>query len=184
MNPDDKSAVAVVNSDADMMAIWHVAAEPDGQTARLCGAWVTDNLDVQRKVIATRKVVLFGDEPSDSIKALLAHARSVIDLKATLVAIGQYTDGLDEIHRASLSPKGTPRAPISWPAPCQLPDWNSMPPDPVGLVEDPLIRSTITLARWLARLADTWPAIETIRASKAHLSIRNPSPLPLPSVLT
>jgi hypothetical protein len=50
-------------------------------------------------------------------------------------------------------------------------------------VEDPLICSTIAVARWLADLADTWSAIETIRASKSHLSIGSPSPRPLPFVL-
>lgn len=32
------SAIAVVNGDADMMAIWHVVVEPVAQTARLRGA--------------------------------------------------------------------------------------------------------------------------------------------------
>jgi hypothetical protein len=184
MSPDDLSAVAVVNGDGDTKAIWHVAVEPIVQTARLCGAWVTDDFDIQRKVTAARKVVLLGEEPSETLTALLAHTRGVIDLKATLVSIERYMDGLDEVHRASRTPKGSARAPISWPALTGVPDWQSPPPVPAGVVEDPLVRSTIAMAGWLARLADTWSAIETTRTSKAHLIMSNPLPLPLPFVVT
>lgn len=38
----------MVNGDADMMAIWHVAVEPVAQTARLCGA--------------ARDIVVFGGD--------------------------------------------------------------------------------------------------------------------------
>jgi len=183
MNPDELSSVAVVNGGADRVAVWHVAAEPVVQTARLCGAWVTNDLGAQRHVVAARKVVLLGEEPSDYIKALLTHAQGVVDCKATLVAIEQHIEGLDQIHRASLTPRGSRRAPISWPELGQVPERNSLPPVPVGVVEDPLIRSTIAMARWLACLADTWSAIETIRASKAHLFAHNPALLPVPFVL-
>ncbi|WP_078327597.1 hypothetical protein [Mycobacteroides salmoniphilum] len=183
MKPEDMRAVAVVNGDDNMVAIWHVATEPVVQTSRLCGAWVTDDRDVQQNVVAARKVLLL-DEPSDYVRALLTHVRGVIDLKATLIAIEQYTADLDEIHRTTPTPKGSQRAPISWPALTQVPDWNVMAPMPVGVVQDPLIRSTIALARRLACLADIWSAIETIRTSKSHLSIGAPSPLPLPLVTT
>lgn len=184
MNPDDMSSVAVVNGDTDMMAIWHVAAEPVVQTARLCGAWVTEDVGIQRSVVGARKVVVLGDPPSESIRVLLTGAQGVVDLKATLVAIEQRIEALDAIHRDSLTPKGTRRAPISWPALCQLPDSERPSPVPVGVVENPLIRSTIGMARWLAGLADIWSDIETLRTSKAHLSTDAPSPLPLPFVVT
>ncbi len=184
MSPDDLSAVAVVNGDVDTMAIWHVAVEPVGQTSRLCGAWVTDDLEVQRKVIAARKVVLLNDEPSQDIKELLTHSLGVIDLTATLVAIEHCIEHLDETNRSSHTLKGGRRAPISWPALCPVPERNSPPPVPAGVVEDPLIRATVALARWFARFVDTWSAIETIRASRAHLCIGNPSPVPLPFVVT
>lgn len=183
MSPNDMRAVAVLNGGADRTVIWHVAVEPAVQTSRLCGAWVTDDPDVQQTVVATRNIVLFGDLSNDYIDALLAHTRGIIDLKATLVAIEQYTDDLDEIHRASPTPNGSPRAPINWPSMCEVPDWNSLPPVPAGVVEDPLIHSTIAAARWLARLADTWSAIETVRASKSHLFLDIPSPRPLPFVM-
>ncbi|CPT65826.1 Uncharacterised protein [Mycobacteroides abscessus] len=183
MNPDDMSAVAVVHGDADRMAIWHVAAEPIVQTSRLCGAWLTEDRDIQRKVVATRKVVLADDEPNDAIKALLTHASGVIDLKATLVAIEQYTDGLNEIHRASPTPKGSSRAPISWPAPVPIPDWALSPQVLVGVVDDPLIRTTITVARWFADLASVWSAIETVRTARSHLSSGSTSLRPLPFVI-
>lgn len=174
----------MVNGDADRMAIWHVAVEPVVQASRLCGAWVTDDPDVQRTVVATRNIVLFGDSSNDYVAALLADTQGVIDLKAAFVAIEQYTDSLNEIHRASPTPSGSPRAPISWPAPQQVPNWDSLPPVPAGVVEDPLICSTIAAARWLTDLADTWSTIETIRASKSHISIGSRSPQPLPFVLT
>lgn len=184
MNRDVMRAVAVVNGDADRMAVWHVAVEPVVQASRLCGAWVTDDADVQQTVVANRNIVLVGDLSNDYIDAMLDHARGVIDLKATLVAVEQYTDRLNEIHRASPTANGSPRAPIGWPAPQQVPDWDSLPPVPAGVVEDPLICSTMAAARWLTDLADSWSAIETIRTSKSHLSIGSPSPQPLPFVLT
>lgn len=184
MSHDDMKSVAVVNHDGDRTAIWHVAAEPIAQTARLCGAWVTDDLDILRNVVATRKIVLVGDEPSDYIKALLTHAGGVTNIKATLDFVEQHIKHLDERHMASLTPKGSRRAPISWPPLCQVPDWNSLPPVPGGVVQDQLIRSTIAVAQWFARLADTWSAIEAIRTSRSHLSTGSPSPLALPLVLS
>lgn len=183
MGSHDMKAVAVVNGDADTIAIWHVATEPVTQTARLCGAWVTNDRGVQQNVIASRKVVLLAHESNESWQALLAHAYGVIDLEATTGAVAHYTDNLDEKHRSNLTPKGTSRAPIAWPAVPQVPDWSSTPPVPVGVVKDTLIRSTIAVARWFASLADTWSAIETIRASRPHLSTSNSAPLPLPLVV-
>lgn len=183
MNPDDMSAIAVVNSDADMMAIWHVAVEPVAQTARLCGAWVTDDLDVQQKVVAARKVVVFADQSNDHITALLAYARGVIDLKATLEAVEQNIEVVNNIHRASRTPKGNPRAPLIWPALPPMLDWDALPMVPVGVVEDPLIRSTIAASRWIADLADLWSAIETIRTSRPHLAGENRGAGALPLVL-
>ena len=141
MNPEDMSAIAVVNGDADMMAIWHVAVEPVAQTARLCGAWVTDEFDVQRKVVGSRKVVVFGDQSNDRIMALLTDARGVIDLKATFVAIEQHIGAVNDIHRVSRTPKGNPREPITWPTLPPMLDWGVLPAVPPGVVEDPLIRS-------------------------------------------
>ena len=180
---NELGAIAVVNADADTMAIWHVAADPIAQTARLCGAWVTGDLDTQRKVVAARKAVVLGDRSIGSTTEVLAHAGGIIDLKATLAAIEQYTCGLDDIHHASRTPKGSQRAPITWPTLPEMLDWAALPAVPAGVVEEPLIRSTIAVARWMADLADAWAAIETTRTSRAHLSEQNPSPLPIPFVL-
>ena len=183
MSSEDMSAIAVVNGDADMMAIWHVAVEPVAQTARLCGAWVTADRDVQTRVIANRKVVVFGDHSTDLPTAVLAYARGVIDLKATLVAIEQTIGFVNEIHHASRTPKGNPRAPLTWPALPSMLDWGAMPAVPAGVVDDPLIRSTIAASRWIADLADIWSALETIRTSRPHLAEGNPAAAPLPFVV-
>ena len=99
MTPHPMSAVAVVNADGVNVAIWHVAAEPVARTARLCGAWVTDDPEVQTRVIAARAVVVFGDDPTDRIRPLLTHAGGIIDIPATLLAIGQHISAVDEVHR-------------------------------------------------------------------------------------
>lgn len=183
MSAEDMSAIAVMKGDADMLAIWHVAVEPVAQTARLCGAWVTDDLDVQRKVVAFRKAVVFGDQSNDRITTLLAEARGAIDLKATLVAIEQHVGAVNDIHRASRTPKGNPREPITWPTLPPMLDWNALPAVPAGVVEDTLIRSTIAASRWIADLADLWSSIETIRTSRPHLGKENSMPVSLPFVL-
>jgi len=180
---NELGAIAVVNGDADMMAIWHVAVDPVAQTARLCGAWVTGDLDTQRKVVAARRTVVLDDSSIGSTTEVLDHADGVIDLKATLAAIEQYTCGLDDIHYASRTPKGSRRAPITWPTLPHMLDWAALPEVPAGVVKEPIIRSTIAVARWMADLADAWAAIETTRTSKPHLSEQNPSPLPIPFVL-
>ncbi|MFM8856317.1 MAG: hypothetical protein ACKOI2_03760 [Actinomycetota bacterium] len=183
MSPEDTSAIAVLNGDADMMAIWHVAVEPVAQTARLCGAWVTDDLEVQRKVLASRKVVVFGDQTNDRIEALLSHTRGVIDLTATLVAIKQHICSVNDVHRASRTPKGSPRQPITWPVLPAMLDWGALPAVSGGVVEDPLISPTIAASRWIADLADFWSSIETTRTSRPHLAEENPMPVSLPFVL-
>lgn len=58
-----------------------------------------------------------------------------------------------------------------------------LPSVPSGVVEDPLIRSTIAASRWIADLADLWSAIETIRTSRPHLAGGNPVATPLPFVM-
>ncbi len=184
MNSADMSAIAVVNGDADMMAIWHVAVEPVAQTARLCGAWVTEDADVQQKVVAARNIVVFGGHSIDRITDLIAHTRGVINLKSTLVAIEQNIGVFNDIHHASRTPKGNPRAPLTWPAFPPMLDWGALPSVPAGIVEDPLIRSTIAASRWIAELADHWSAIETIRTSRPHLAGGNPVATPLPFVVT
>lgn len=183
MTPHPMSAVAVVNADGVNVAIWHVAAEPVARTARLCGAWVTDDPEVQTRVIAARAVVVFGDDPTDRIRPLLTHAGGIIDIPATLLAIGQHISAVDEVHRASRPPKGLKRAPISWPALPSNPDWEELPAVPAGVVEEPLIRSTIAVAIWVAELADLWSSIESTRTSKPHLAEANPAPIPLPFVM-
>lgn len=183
MNSADMSAIALVNGDADMMAIWHIAVEAVAQTARLCGAWVTDDLGVQHKVVAARNIVVFGDRSNDRITDLIARTRGVIDLKATLVAIEQNISAINDIHRASRTPKGNPRAPLTWPALPTMLDWGALPSVPAGVVEDPLIRSSIAASRWIAELADLWSAIETIRTSRPHLAGGNPVAAPLPFAL-
>ncbi|MCV7281425.1 hypothetical protein H7J88_17450 [Mycolicibacterium flavescens] len=177
MSLDDTSAIAVVHSGSDAVAIWHVAVEPVVQTARLCGAWVTRDADVQQRVIRARKVVLVNEVMSDRLESLLTHSDGAFDVEATLTAIRQHIDRLDEIHRTSFTPKGSPRAPISWPS---LPPSGTPLSVPVGVVQTPLIRSTIAMARWLADLANVWSAVESIRVSKAHLKVDSPSPQPLP----
>lgn len=152
------SASAVVNAEHGRVAIWHVATEPIAQTSRLCGAWVTDDPGVQHKVVAARAVILVGDEVTKPMEPLLRHDESRTD-------------------------KGNLRAPIPWPALPAMVDWVHLSPVPNGVVHDPLIRSTIAVARWVADLADTWSGIETTRTARAHLCRESRSPLPLPLVL-
>lgn len=181
MNYENLS-VAVVNGASGRVAVWHVATEPIVQTSRLCGAWIASDAQGQRGVVESRLAVV-SDAPCESVRTLVSYANGVIDIEATLSAIQRYLDELDEVHRASLTPKGSKRAPISWPALPEAPDWNSPPSVPAGVMNDPLIRSTIGIARWIADLADTWSAIESIRGSKAHLAESIPAPHPLPFVL-
>ena len=183
MNLVGTSAVAVINADASSVAIWHVAVEPVAQTARLCGAWVTDDFEVQRKVVAARLAVVIGDKSAKAVKALLAHTRGRIDLPATLTAITDHTNSLDALHADSRTVKGNQRAPITWPTIPKAPDWAAQPAVPTGVVDVPLITSTVVTAHWLADLADVWSAIETLRTSRPHLSQCDPAALPVPFAL-
>lgn len=178
------SASAVVNAEHGRVAIWHVATEPIAQTSRLCGAWVTDDPGVQHEVVAARADVVVGDEVTKPMEPLLIHAAGTIDIKATLAAIEQHIDAVNEVHNQSRTEKGKSRAPIPWPVLPAMVDWAQLPPAPKGVVHDPLIRSTIATARWVADLADTWSTIETTRTARAHLCRESYTPLPLPLVLT
>ena len=183
MSPADASAVAVINADASAFAIWHVAVEPVAQIARLCGAWVTDDPEVQRKVVAARLAVVVGDRPTKAVTTLLTLTHGRIDLPATLTAITDHTNSLDALHADSRTAKGNQRAPITWPTIPKAPDWAALPPVPTGVVDDPMIISTVATARWLADLADVWSAIETLRTSRPHLSRGEPEPIPVPFAL-
>lgn len=159
--------IALVNGDDSRTAVWHVDVGPPlAGMSRLGGAWVTDNDSVYQQVVTGRHVFLFGDIVPASLAASIT---SVIDIPGTLQNIRDWIMEHDRIHGKSRTKLGNERAPLSWP---QLPQplvWQSLPAPPTGVVDDKLIADTIVAAHWVAGLAETWQAIETLRLSRAHL---------------
>jgi hypothetical protein len=171
--------VAVVNTDGDRIAIWHVVLSPSYPMSRLSGAWE----HASACLVATRLVLPFPAQMPDALTRLASASAGVIDVLATLAAVSEWLDKLVTLHESSRNARGKSRAPIEWPAlPAPL-DWTSPPSPPAGVVDDPFIASTIGVARWVAHLADAWSAIETKRLSHEHLAAGDTRPRPLPVVL-
>jgi hypothetical protein len=158
--------IALVNRDDCRTAVWHVDIGPPMVGSRLGGAWVMDNDIADHRVIVGRHVFLFGDVMPPTVEASIT---SVIDVPGTLANIANWIAEYDKIHAESLTELGNRRLPISWPRLPQPLDWNALPAAPTGVVDDKLISETIVAAHWMADLAQTWQAIETLRLSRAHL---------------
>lgn len=158
--------IALVNSDDRRTAVWHVDVGPPMVGSRLGGAWVMDNDNADHGVITGRHVFLFGDVMPPSVEASIT---SVIDVPGTLANIADRIAELDKIHAESRTELGNRRSPISWPRLPKPLDSNALPAAPTGVVDDKLISETIVAAHWMADLAQTWQAIETLRLSRSHL---------------
>jgi hypothetical protein len=184
---NEADVVAVVNADADRVAIWHVVVSPSYPMSRLCGAWVYAAADpVATRVdnlVATRIILPFGGQLPDTLAYLASASAGVIDVSATFAAISERIAKLDKLHESSRNAVGKSRARIDWPPLPPALDWASPPSPPAGAVDEPFIRSTIGVARWVADLADTWSVIETKRLSREHLAAGDTRPQPLPVVL-
>jgi hypothetical protein len=155
---NEADVVAVVNADADRVAIWHVVVSPSYPMSRLSGAWV----DGTANHVATRVILPFGGQLPDALTHLASASAGVIDVPATLAAISERIAHLDKLHESSKNAAGKGRTPIDWPPLPPALDWTSPPSPPTGVVDEPLIGSTVGVARWVADLADTWSATESV----------------------
>jgi hypothetical protein len=183
MASQGSSVVAVVNGDGDRTAVWHVAiGAPMPQMSRLCGAWVTDGDRPASAVVAARLFFPVGGQVPDAVADLVPASTGVFDMTATLAGISKCVDELDARHTASKTKAGKPHAPINWPKLPEALDWVALPDPPIGVVDDPLISTTIRVALWVAELADAWSAVETTRLQRKHLAEGDTSPSPLPVV--
>ncbi|MGV0991107.1 MAG: hypothetical protein ACOYB7_02530 [Mycobacterium sp.] len=159
--------IVLVNGDDSRTAIWHVDVGPPlAGMSRLGGAWVTDNGSVYGQVVTGRHVFLFGGVVPASVEAWVG---SVIDVPGTLTNIRDWIAEHNRLHEASRTEKGNERAPLNWPRLPEPLDWDALPAPPRGVVDDKLIAETIVAAHWIADLAQTWQAIETLRLSRDHL---------------
>jgi hypothetical protein len=162
--------IAIIRSGETASAVWHVDVAPSTPLMRLCGAWVTNDPDVLRKVVVGRVVLPFGGQLEAEATDLAKAAVGVVDLNATLSMISDVIAELDEKHRGAKTAAGNPRAPIRWP---QLPeplDWTALPAAPRGVNPEPFVAEMLAVARWVADLAEAWSSVETARTSKEHLA--------------
>lgn len=171
-------ALAVINRDQTRTAVWHVDIGPPlPPLSRLCGAWVTQTDQGVPHGVHGRLV--FASEEC-SITDLTAAAKGVIQIPQTLANIDAWIQRHSRIHARSRTPKGNERAPINWPTFPQPLDWKALPAPPRGVIDDKLIADTIVASLWIARLAEIWSSVETLRLSRSHLRSRNPTQQDLP----
>lgn len=159
--------IALVNGDECRTAVWHVDVGPHfpGQS-RPGGAWVADNESVYGQVVSGRHVFLFGDVVPQSVWPWVG---SVIDVPKALANIRDWIAEQNRIQAASRTDMGNKRAPMNWsPLPPPL-DWDAVSATSTGVVDDRLVAETIVAAHWIADLAQTWQAVETLRLSRTHL---------------
>lgn len=180
----ETDVVAILNSSAGRTAIWHVDINPVTPLGRLCGAWVVDDPNVWRSVLATRLLLPVRDQHDEALDDAVALTVGALDPSATRERVVEAMNDLDARHRASLTAAGKPRADINWPRLRTPLSWDDIPPAPRGVVGDPFIAETIAVARWVADLAEAWLAIETARTSREHLAAGDPTVRPFPVVLT
>src|ERR1700750_1900003 len=66
--PETADLIAIVRHGQDASAVWHVDVAPSTPLMRLCGAWVTDDDNVLRNVVAGRIVLPFGGQLQPSAR--------------------------------------------------------------------------------------------------------------------
>jgi len=172
--------IALINSQGDRNAIWHVVIDPAWPMSRLCGAWV----DVVAPALYVQRYLLpFGEHLPDDMTQLEAHGAGMFDPNATRDSVVRRIAELDAQHKDSPTKSGTDRAPVPWPQIPERLDWANLPDPPRGVADDPLTSETIAVARWLSDLATAWAGVEALRLSRTHLSDGESKPRPLPVVL-
>jgi hypothetical protein len=67
--------VAILNTDGDTTAVWHVDISPVAPLSRLCGAWVADD-DTLHQVVAERLLLPVGDELPAAVVDLVQRTSS------------------------------------------------------------------------------------------------------------
>jgi hypothetical protein len=178
--PDTADLIAIVRSGESASAVWHVDVAPSTPLMRLCGAWVSDEVDVLRNVTSARIVLPFGGRLDKAAMDFTSTALGAVDLNDTLTMISEVITDLDRRHRASKTAAGNPRAPIKWPTLPEPLDWTALPPAPRGVNPEPFVAEMIAVARWVADLAESWSSVETTRTSKEHLADGDLAPRLLP----
>ena len=58
--------IALFRSGEVASAVWHVDISPSTPLMRLCGAWITDDTDVLRNILAARIILPFGGSVSSA----------------------------------------------------------------------------------------------------------------------
>jgi hypothetical protein len=178
--PESADLIAIVRTGEGASAVWHVDVAPSTPLMRLCGAWVTDDVDVLRNVVAARIVLPFGGHLGDAATDFASSAARVVDLNVTLNLISEVIATLDDKHRASKTAAGNARAPIRWPELPEPLDWTALPAAPRGVNLEPFVAEMIAVARWVADLAEAWSSVETARTSREHLAAGDVTPRLLP----
>jgi hypothetical protein len=182
----DADVVALINTDGEPIAVWHVAIgvrgtgarggdqETDDQvgitrhpTSRLCGAWIDVTAPA---LLADRLLLPFDDQLPDALQSYESASAGIFDPVATRDAILDRITELDEVHQSTPTKAGLPRAPIAWPKLPEPFDWKDPPQPPRGVADDPLVSPLIAVARWIAYLADAWSTVEVNRLSRQHLA--------------
>jgi hypothetical protein len=179
-----QSADLIIRSGETASAVWHVDVAPSTPLMRLCGAWVTNDVDVLRQVVAGRVILPFGGRLEDGATDLANSSAGVVDLSVTLSIISEVIAELDDKHRAAKTAAGNPRAPIKWPELPEPLDWTALPTPPRGVNPEPFVAEMLAVARWVADLAEVWSSVETARTSKEHLADGDVKLRPLPVDLT
>ena len=118
------SPIALVRSGDDATAVWHVDVSPSTPLARLCGAWVTNEVSTLRNVLAARPLLPFGGRLTPPAASLVDDSTAmVVDASATLSSIAMIMSELDALHRDSKTAAGGVRAAITWPTLPPALDW-------------------------------------------------------------
>ena len=107
--PEAADLIAIVRYGQDASAVWHVDVTPSTPIARLCGAWVTDDVNLLRKVVAARIIQPFGGQLEDPATEFAGFAAGVVCHAASAAAVTRVKTRADATgaNRFSLGDIGT-----------------------------------------------------------------------------
>jgi len=169
--------VAVVDTAADDVIIWHVEVAPCGITTvnRLSGAWVLPNSDTRIPSLVAGRTVLSSSRARGLVIRL--GAASLIEPVASLSAVRAVQEDLQAAFDSESVSRRTHRRSPTWPVlPNPTGPWTPGRREVVGV---------LAASRWLADLAIGWTKTERQRILRPYLKADGgPHSRPLPLALT
>ncbi len=166
-------SVAVVDAQADKVAVWHVSVDNEaGGLSRMCGAWVFDD-DLSKVELLTRnRLAVVTPSGVDALQRAEATPLGLVDLAGTIDGVLVELGRLRAVYEALPSARKKTLIAPRWP---RVPEGVDLAEPPrANDAGDPAAVAALGIARLLEDLATAWSALENQRTARKYLTDATP----------